>query len=396
MARLLHSKHTYYVVISNEIAQSTSLSFRAKGLMAYLLSLPDDFVIKVNYLAEKFIEGRHVIYQTIDELKRAGYLDDIKRRDDNGKIIACDYGVYDVAQPDLIEKFESKNQDTENQEVDENRVKPTQETDFQEAGNQHQAEPLVVNQPLKNKYNKKINNITKTAAAIASTVQSSIPREDSGSGNSAAAFHDNESHIGEDLTQSQAQRIWRETRDYCQRYRQQVSDKSPEALYHEICNDMLNPKSWTRCGNDFDMKLNVIKKQIRSGKWETPAGMATALTTAGDTSATQTAPYTGKVQSLVKRYKALLVELNMCLQVHNSPLANDATFVALEAAKASKHRKALASLEQQLRTYGVWKIVQEQLPNELTAVAKGINNHNPVIAAQATVAHSQQEESSAC
>lgn len=67
-----------YVVIPNEVARHAQLSFRARGLLAYLLSMPEDWRTNSNQLAQQSPkEGRDAIRSALVELEHAGFL---KRR----------------------------------------------------------------------------------------------------------------------------------------------------------------------------------------------------------------------------------------------------------------------------------------------------------------------------
>lgn len=74
--RQAHTKQ--FVCLSNKLAQNNKLSLRARGLMAYLLSLPDHWQVHINHLVKEMKEGRHVIRETLQELKEAGYVHHLK------------------------------------------------------------------------------------------------------------------------------------------------------------------------------------------------------------------------------------------------------------------------------------------------------------------------------
>lgn len=66
--------HRRYTCISNQLAQDNNLSLRARGLMLYFLSLPDDWKISVTHLVSVMKEGRDQLKNIIRELKDAGYI----------------------------------------------------------------------------------------------------------------------------------------------------------------------------------------------------------------------------------------------------------------------------------------------------------------------------------
>lgn len=74
MTTLRQAHKKSFTVITNKLAQDNSLSLRARGLMLYLLSLPDDWKIHIWHLVKIMKEGREAITTTIQELKEAKYI----------------------------------------------------------------------------------------------------------------------------------------------------------------------------------------------------------------------------------------------------------------------------------------------------------------------------------
>jgi hypothetical protein len=71
-----------YVVIPNEAVQNHALSFKARGVLAYLLSQPDHWTISGAALAKMAAQdGREAIRTALLELEQAGYL--VRRRVQN-------------------------------------------------------------------------------------------------------------------------------------------------------------------------------------------------------------------------------------------------------------------------------------------------------------------------
>jgi hypothetical protein len=71
------------------------LSFKAKGILAYLLSKPDNWQVRVGDLIKHSPEGRTSIYSGLKELKKYGYLKKNPVRID-GKIHHWESVVYEV------------------------------------------------------------------------------------------------------------------------------------------------------------------------------------------------------------------------------------------------------------------------------------------------------------
>lgn len=70
-----------YAVIANAALEDRRLSFRARGVLAFLLSRPDGWRIRSDHLAAHAQEGRDAIRSALTELEEAGYLTRGKRRD---------------------------------------------------------------------------------------------------------------------------------------------------------------------------------------------------------------------------------------------------------------------------------------------------------------------------
>lgn len=62
-----------YTVVSNELLNDSRLSFRARGVLAYLLSKPDGWRVRRESIAAEGKEGREAIRRALLELREAGY-----------------------------------------------------------------------------------------------------------------------------------------------------------------------------------------------------------------------------------------------------------------------------------------------------------------------------------
>ena len=92
MAILRVDKSDNYTVIHNAVFYDYSLSFKAKGLLCQMLSLPDGWSFSIEGLAKLGSDGRDSVASTLKELERAGYF----RREQNrnsGKFQGIEYIV---------------------------------------------------------------------------------------------------------------------------------------------------------------------------------------------------------------------------------------------------------------------------------------------------------------
>ena len=79
-------KEREYVSIANAILQDKSLSWEARGIMAYLLSKPDGWQCRNYDLMNQGPTGEHAIKRILKELRDAGYIHRFKVSGGRGKI----------------------------------------------------------------------------------------------------------------------------------------------------------------------------------------------------------------------------------------------------------------------------------------------------------------------
>jgi hypothetical protein len=84
-----------YTVLPNAALRDERLSFRATGLLTYLLSLPDGAPIDSVALSQRKSEGRNAIRAAYRELIDAGYVVRSKEQKDDGKWVTYT-DVYDT------------------------------------------------------------------------------------------------------------------------------------------------------------------------------------------------------------------------------------------------------------------------------------------------------------
>ena len=76
-------KNRNYTVIHNEFLRRDDLSWKAKGILAYVLSLPDDWNINLGELMKHATDGERSFRSGWDELTKKGYVDRKPVRDGN-------------------------------------------------------------------------------------------------------------------------------------------------------------------------------------------------------------------------------------------------------------------------------------------------------------------------
>lgn len=88
-------KTTDFVVMDKTALQDERLSWKAKGLIAYLLSKPDDWSVYVAHLLKQSPDGRDAVYSGLKELEQAGYLVRTRRHDAQGRFRGVEYLIYE-------------------------------------------------------------------------------------------------------------------------------------------------------------------------------------------------------------------------------------------------------------------------------------------------------------
>lgn len=109
-------KDSNYSVINNTGLKDERLSWKAKGILAYALTLPDDWTFHISELARHAKDGEDSLRTGFKELKELGYVKRYPVRDGNTKkITRWDTEIYETPQRDMPQM--------ENQDV----VKPYEE-----------------------------------------------------------------------------------------------------------------------------------------------------------------------------------------------------------------------------------------------------------------------------
>ena len=128
-------KTANYTVMSNHHLRNPRLSLKAKGLLSYMLSNPDDWDYSLQGLASQSRDGVDSIRTALSELEAAGYLRRRQERDARGRIVDLTYEIYeepcaetsypenpDVDEPALAEPGQPN---TEEQNTEEVNTEPT-------------------------------------------------------------------------------------------------------------------------------------------------------------------------------------------------------------------------------------------------------------------------------
>ena len=87
-----------YTVVNNGFLRDQTLSLKAKGLLAYMLSRPDDWQFSISGLSSQLMEGELAIKGTLKELMKCGYVQRERVQQPDGTF-AYRYSVFEANKP---------------------------------------------------------------------------------------------------------------------------------------------------------------------------------------------------------------------------------------------------------------------------------------------------------
>jgi hypothetical protein len=97
IVRVVKNKDNPYVMLNKYfLDREPEMSWKAKGMLTYLLSKPDNWTIMVCDLIKKASDGKDAVYSGLKELQKNKYIYYQKVRDERGRIIKHEYLVYET------------------------------------------------------------------------------------------------------------------------------------------------------------------------------------------------------------------------------------------------------------------------------------------------------------
>ncbi len=91
-----HRSGKNFTIVNNHYLDNKELSFKAKGLLTYLLRLPDTWKINIADLVKRSIDGRDSITSAINELINNNYCLRFQVRTEKGQFDSYDYVISDI------------------------------------------------------------------------------------------------------------------------------------------------------------------------------------------------------------------------------------------------------------------------------------------------------------
>lgn len=154
--RSKHDKQNPYAMISREMLSDKSISPKAKGVLCYLLSLPNDWKIYHSHLTEALNVGKEYLNSAMDELLKAGYA---KRSRVKKKGIYQPYS-YEISE---FKIFLPNGKTRSGEQIENNREEMPSQDSFNQSGFSAAENPHL----LKNKANNKLASLQKKEKQLA-------------------------------------------------------------------------------------------------------------------------------------------------------------------------------------------------------------------------------------
>ena len=126
IVRAHHNKENPYLTMDKTALEDTRLSWKAKGILAYLLSKPDNWTVYCSELEKRAEDGERSVRSGLKELERYGYLERrrIRGNDEKGRQVFTGWETIVYERPIKLVKSKSEVSNSERQNVDLEKVEP--------------------------------------------------------------------------------------------------------------------------------------------------------------------------------------------------------------------------------------------------------------------------------
>lgn len=115
-----------FAQIDNRPLHDNALSWKAKGMLAYLLSKPDNWKVRVTDLIRQSADGEASVRAGLKELQEAGYLIVKQERGEDGRWLPTEYTVFEYPP-----HSDNPNADNPNAEKDHSSYTDSTDTDVE-------------------------------------------------------------------------------------------------------------------------------------------------------------------------------------------------------------------------------------------------------------------------
>ncbi len=144
----IQKRDSGFVMIDNKVINDPRLSWKAKGVLVYLLSKPNDWKVQITDVMSRSTDGEHAVRSALQELIDTGYSTRVVSRSEHGTFDSWDYTVYEqpfCGFPD-VDKPHVDKPDVENRPLNNTELTNTDNTNiYEEEGDnlQHLLEHIV-------------------------------------------------------------------------------------------------------------------------------------------------------------------------------------------------------------------------------------------------------------
>lgn len=104
----IQKRENPYAQIDNRALNDSRLSWRARGILAYLLSKPDNWQVVIEDLIKQSPDGRDAVRSGMRELTKAGYLELVAKQDESGRMQGKEYILYETPKEMPVEDRENR------------------------------------------------------------------------------------------------------------------------------------------------------------------------------------------------------------------------------------------------------------------------------------------------
>lgn len=124
MAIIRVPKVNNYTVMSNHHLLNSALSLKAKGLMSYMLSRPDDWDFTIDGLARLNKEGTDAIGRILRELEAQGYIIRNRVRNKSGQFVDLEYSILERPQDETALEMKVQEKEDSQDRTKEDHIHP--------------------------------------------------------------------------------------------------------------------------------------------------------------------------------------------------------------------------------------------------------------------------------
>lgn len=105
----VHKKNGDFFIMHKSVVETSKLSYKAKGILAYLLSKPDNWKVYLSDVENHSTDGRQAIQSGIKELEDAGYIYRKPAKDlETGKLTGWEWNVYETPSDGKTDKRKTR------------------------------------------------------------------------------------------------------------------------------------------------------------------------------------------------------------------------------------------------------------------------------------------------